>query len=149
MIQGPRCRTGSVTTIVVAVPAARLGTAMSCSRSVCPAFVNRRVFVCPAGTTRNGSQPSARRRAYGSWLTARTAGWLTTSSRPFWLAGVIVKGYGFGLLGNMIVGVVGSFVGEWLFGRLGFSGGLVGELVAATVGSVILLFVLRFIRRTA
>lgn len=68
-----------------------------------------------------------------------------------WLAGVIVKGYGFGLFGNMIVGVVGSFIGGWLFGRLGFaqSGGVVGALLAATAGSVILLFVLRFIRRTA
>lgn len=67
-----------------------------------------------------------------------------------WLAGVIVKGYGFGLFGNMIVGVVGSVIGGWLFGRLGFaeSGGVVGALLAATAGSVILLFVLRFIRRT-
>ncbi len=66
-----------------------------------------------------------------------------------WLAGVITKGYGFGLFGNMLVGVVGAFIGGWLFESLGFGGGLFGELAAATVGSVILLFVLRFIRRTA
>jgi uncharacterized membrane protein YeaQ/YmgE (transglycosylase-associated protein family) len=67
-----------------------------------------------------------------------------------WLAGVIVKGYGFGLLGNVVVGVIGSFIGGWIFGRLGFSSfGFVGELLAATVGAVVLLFVLRFIRRTA
>ena len=45
---------GSVTTIVVAVPAARLGTAMSCNGVVCPVFVSRTMFVCFAGTVRNG-----------------------------------------------------------------------------------------------
>ena len=68
-----------------------------------------------------------------------------------WLAGVIVKGYGFGLIGNMLIGVVGSFVGNWLFGRLGlFHGdGLLGEIIGATVGAVVLLLLIRLIRRTA
>ncbi len=66
-----------------------------------------------------------------------------------WLAGVIVKGYGFGLLGNIAVGVVGAFIGSWLFGRLGIfaGGGYVGMLIGATVGAVILLFLIRLIRR--
>jgi uncharacterized membrane protein YeaQ/YmgE (transglycosylase-associated protein family) len=38
-----------------------------------------------------------------------------------WLAGLIVKGYGFGLLGNIIVGIIGAFVGSWLLGKLGVS----------------------------
>jgi uncharacterized membrane protein YeaQ/YmgE (transglycosylase-associated protein family) len=68
-----------------------------------------------------------------------------------WLAGVIVKGYGFGLIGNLVVGVIGSFIGGWLFGVLGFAAGagLLGELIPAIAGAVLLLFILRFIRRTA
>ena len=67
-----------------------------------------------------------------------------------WLAGLIVKGYGFGLLGNMAIGVVGAFIGGWLFGHFGVfpGGGLIGALIGATVGAVILLLLLRLIRRT-
>jgi len=66
-----------------------------------------------------------------------------------WLAGLIVKGYGFGLLGNMVVGVIGSFIGGWLFPRLHLihGGGMLGTLVGATVGAVILLLLVRLIRR--
>ena len=66
-----------------------------------------------------------------------------------WLAGVIVKGYGFGLLGNMVVGVIGAFVGNWLFGHfhLIHGGGVVGEFIGATVGAVVLLLLIRLIRR--
>jgi uncharacterized membrane protein YeaQ/YmgE (transglycosylase-associated protein family) len=66
-----------------------------------------------------------------------------------WLAGVIVKGYGFGLLGNIAIGVIGSFIGGWLFGFFGVfhGGGFVGALIGATVGAVILLLLLRLIRR--
>ena len=68
-----------------------------------------------------------------------------------WLAGIIVKGYGYGLIGNIVVGVIGSFIGGWLFNHFNVihGQGIVGELIGATVGAVILLFILRFIRRTA
>jgi uncharacterized membrane protein YeaQ/YmgE (transglycosylase-associated protein family) len=68
-----------------------------------------------------------------------------------WLAGLIVKGYGFGLLGNMVVGIIGAFIGGWLFGHFNVihGQGIVGELVGATVGAVILLLIIRLIRRTA
>jgi uncharacterized membrane protein YeaQ/YmgE (transglycosylase-associated protein family) len=68
-----------------------------------------------------------------------------------WLAGLIVKGYGFGLLGNMVVGVIGAFIGGWLFGHFNVihGQGIIGELVGATVGAVILLLILRLVRRTA
>jgi uncharacterized membrane protein YeaQ/YmgE (transglycosylase-associated protein family) len=68
-----------------------------------------------------------------------------------WLAGLIVKGYGFGIFGNMIIGIVGAFIGEWLFGHFGIfpAGGIVGELIGAVVGAVILLLLLRLIRRGA
>ena len=66
-----------------------------------------------------------------------------------WLAGIVVKGYGFGLIGNIVVGVIGSFIGGWLFGHfhLFHGGGLVGDLIGATVGAIILLFCVRFVRR--
>ena len=65
-----------------------------------------------------------------------------------WLAGVLMKGGGFGLVGDIIVGVLGAVLGGWLFGVLGISvgGKWVGPLVTATVGAVVLLFVIRLIR---
>jgi uncharacterized membrane protein YeaQ/YmgE (transglycosylase-associated protein family) len=67
-----------------------------------------------------------------------------------WLAGLVVKGYGFGLVGNIVVGVVGAFIGQWLFPRLGFGGAdLVGVIISATLGAIILLVVIGVIRRIA
>ena len=66
-----------------------------------------------------------------------------------WLAGQFMKGSGFGLLGDIIVGVIGAFLGGWLFGKLGIwpGGGLLGSLIVAFVGAVILLFLVRLIKR--
>lgn len=66
-----------------------------------------------------------------------------------WLAGLIVKGYGFGLLGNIVVGIVGALVASFLFPAIGLSlgGGIVGSIIAATLGAVILLFLIRLIKR--
>ena len=66
-----------------------------------------------------------------------------------WLAGLLMKGGGFGLLGDIIVGIVGAVLGGWLFGALGISagGGLVGSLIVAFIGAVILLFLVRLIKR--
>jgi uncharacterized membrane protein YeaQ/YmgE (transglycosylase-associated protein family) len=65
-----------------------------------------------------------------------------------WLAGQVMKGGGFGIIGDMIVGVIGAFLGGWLFGLLGISaGGLIGSLITAFVGAVILIFLLRMIKR--
>jgi uncharacterized membrane protein YeaQ/YmgE (transglycosylase-associated protein family) len=64
------------------------------------------------------------------------------------LAGKIMKGSGFGLVGDLVVGVVGSFIGAWLFGVLGVSaGGILGLLVAAIVGALLLLFLVRLVKR--
>ena len=62
-----------------------------------------------------------------------------------WLAGLIMRGGGFGLLGDIVVGIVGSVAGGYLFGLAGVSvgGGLVGSIVTATVGAVVLLFLIR------
>ena len=66
-----------------------------------------------------------------------------------WLAGLIVKGYGYGLLGNIVVGIVGAFVAGLIFPRLGLSigSGIAGSIIHATVGAVILLFLIRLIKR--
>ena len=66
-----------------------------------------------------------------------------------WLAGTLVKGGGFGLVGDLIVGVVGAFLGGFLFSTLGVStgGGLIGSIIVATIGAVVLLFLIRLIKR--
>ena len=66
-----------------------------------------------------------------------------------WLAGMLVKGGGFGVIGDFVVGVVGAALGGWLFSTFGASvgGGLLGSIVVATVGAVVLLFVVRLIKR--
>ena len=65
-----------------------------------------------------------------------------------WLAGNIMKGRGFGLLGNMVVGIVGAFIGGFLFRAVGLASyGLVGSLITATVGAVVLLFLIGLIKK--
>ena len=66
-----------------------------------------------------------------------------------WLAGVLVKGGGFGLIGDLVVGVIGAFLGGFLFTSLGVSagGGLLGAIVVATIGAVVLLFLVRLLKR--
>jgi uncharacterized membrane protein YeaQ/YmgE (transglycosylase-associated protein family) len=66
-----------------------------------------------------------------------------------YLAGVIVTGYGFGVVGNIIVGIVGAFIASWLFPRLGFfvRADLLGQIISATIGAVVLLVIIGLIRR--
>ena len=67
-----------------------------------------------------------------------------------WLAGQIVRGTGFGLIGDIIVGIVGAFVGGWIFRQLGVSapfGGLAGTIFTAFIGAVVLLFLLHAVMR--
>lgn len=65
-----------------------------------------------------------------------------------WLAGNIMKGRGFGVLGNIVVGIVGSVLGGMLFGALGLTAfGFIGSLVTATVGAVVLLYLISLIKR--
>jgi uncharacterized membrane protein YeaQ/YmgE (transglycosylase-associated protein family) len=63
-----------------------------------------------------------------------------------WLAGLVMKGRGFGLLGDLLVGILGAILGGWLFGAY-FGGGLVGALLVAFLGAVILLFLVSLIKR--
>ena len=77
--------------------------------------------------------------------------WLAIGALSGWLAGQLVKGYGFGLVGNIVVGIVGSFIGGWLFSQFGAAGGggLVGSIVTSVVGGVVLLFLIGLIRKAA
>ena len=66
-----------------------------------------------------------------------------------WLAGKIMKGGGFGLVMNIVLGIIGSMVGGWIFNFLGLStdGGIIGSLVTALVGAVLILYVARLIKK--
>lgn len=68
-----------------------------------------------------------------------------------WLAGIIMRGGGFGIIGNIIVGIVGSFIGTWLFARvfkiaIGISP-IVDAIIYALIGAVILLFIIGLFKK--
>jgi len=65
-----------------------------------------------------------------------------------WLAGIIMSGSGYGLLGDIVIGIIGAFIGGFLFGLLGFAAvGLIGQIISATVGAVVLIFILRLVKK--
>jgi uncharacterized membrane protein YeaQ/YmgE (transglycosylase-associated protein family) len=65
-----------------------------------------------------------------------------------WLAGQVMKGGGFGPVGDLVVGVIGALLGGHLFGLFGITaGGLLGSLITATVGAIVLIALLRLIKR--
>jgi uncharacterized membrane protein YeaQ/YmgE (transglycosylase-associated protein family) len=65
-----------------------------------------------------------------------------------WLAGKVVRGTGFGIIGDIIVGILGAFIAGWLFPRLGFhlGVGLVEEILFSAIGAIVLLLIVRLIR---
>ena len=65
-----------------------------------------------------------------------------------WLAGQIVRGAGFGVLGDIVVGIIGAFIGDWLLPRLGvhLGVGIVAAIFDATIGAILLLLVVRLVR---
>ena len=76
--------------------------------------------------------------------------WLVIGAIAGWLAGQIMKGGGFGLVGDIVVGVIGAFIGGWLWGFLrlpAIGPWWLTAIIAATVGACILLFLLRLIKR--
>ena len=77
--------------------------------------------------------------------------WIIIGLIAGWLAGTLVKGGGFGLIGDIVVGIVGAFIGGWLAGVLDISigGGLIASIITATVGAIILIVILRLVRRAA
>jgi uncharacterized membrane protein YeaQ/YmgE (transglycosylase-associated protein family) len=75
--------------------------------------------------------------------------WLIIGALAGWLAGLIVKGFGFGLLGNIVVGIVGAVIAGFLFPRLGIpiGGGFVRDVISAALGAVVLLVIIGLVRR--
>ncbi|MGF6641089.1 putative membrane protein YeaQ/YmgE (transglycosylase-associated protein family) [Paraburkholderia sp. MM5496-R1] len=75
--------------------------------------------------------------------------WIIIGAIAGWLAGVLVRGGGFGLIVDIIVGIIGAFIGGWLAGVLHISlgGGWISSIVTALIGAVILLFIIRLVRR--
>ena len=66
-----------------------------------------------------------------------------------WLAGRVMEGGGFGLIGDLVVGLIGAFIGDWLLPRLGIhlGTGVVALIINAFIGGVVLLLILRLIGR--
>jgi uncharacterized membrane protein YeaQ/YmgE (transglycosylase-associated protein family) len=77
--------------------------------------------------------------------------WLVIGAIAGWLAGTFVKGGGFGLIGDIVVGIIGAFIGGWLAGVLHIhvGAGWISAIITAAVGAVLLLIVLRLVRRAA
>ena len=75
--------------------------------------------------------------------------WLVIGAVAGWLAGQIVKGYGFGLVGNIVVGIIGALIAGWLLPRIGLAlgGSIIADIINAVIGAVILLFVIGLFKR--
>ena len=66
-----------------------------------------------------------------------------------WLAGRIMKSGGFGLVGNIIVGIIGAVIGGYIFNFLRISaGGFIGSLITALIGAILLLFIIKLIKKS-
>lgn len=66
-----------------------------------------------------------------------------------WLAGVIRQGYGFGLWGNIVIGIIGAYLGSWLFDQIGvrIGSGTVSQIATSVIGALVLLFLIGLIRK--
>jgi len=75
--------------------------------------------------------------------------WIIVGLVAGWLAGVIMKGGGYGLIGDLILGLIGALVGGWLFSLILPSAeptGLIGSIIVATIGAVVLVAIVRLVR---
>jgi uncharacterized membrane protein YeaQ/YmgE (transglycosylase-associated protein family) len=75
--------------------------------------------------------------------------WIVVGLIAGWLAGKVMKGGGYGVIVDIILGILGGVVGGWIFGVLGIwrGGGIVGSLIVAFIGAVILVWVTRLIKK--
>jgi uncharacterized membrane protein YeaQ/YmgE (transglycosylase-associated protein family) len=75
-------------------------------------------------------------------------GWLIIGAIAGWLAGKIVEGYGFGLVGNLVIGILGACVGGYILPHLGIiPASTLGNLLAATLGAIVLLVIIGLLKR--
>jgi uncharacterized membrane protein YeaQ/YmgE (transglycosylase-associated protein family) len=74
--------------------------------------------------------------------------WIIIGALAGWLAGIVVKGGGFGLIGDIVVGIIGAFIGGWGAGALHIhiGTGWISEIITAAIGAALLLFILRAVR---
>jgi len=81
---------------------------------------------------------------FGISISSSLLGWIVIGLLAGWIAGEVSRGAGFGCLGNVAIGMVGSILGGWIFSKLGiFAGGFIYSLAAATVGAVVLVLIAR------
>jgi len=74
--------------------------------------------------------------------------WVVVGLIAGWLAGKVMKGGGYGVIVDIVLGILGGIVGGWLFGMIGIhAGGLIGGIVVAFVGAVILVWITRLIKK--
>lgn len=74
--------------------------------------------------------------------------WIISGVIAGWLAGLVVKGSGFGIIGDFIIGLIGGVLGGWLFGFLGVSAtSWIGQVLVAALGGVVLVVIIRAVRR--
>jgi len=75
--------------------------------------------------------------------------WIIIGAIAGWLAGKVVKGEGYGFIGDIIVGIIGAIIGGFLAGALGVAGGggMIASIVIATIGAIILVVILRMLKR--
>ena len=75
--------------------------------------------------------------------------WVVVGLIAGWLAGKVMKGGGYGILIDIVLGILGGVLGGWLFGILGISagGGLIGGIIVAFIGAVILVCITRLLKR--
>jgi uncharacterized membrane protein YeaQ/YmgE (transglycosylase-associated protein family) len=86
---------------------------------------------------------AARRRSVGF------IAWIVVGLIAGWLAGLVMKGRGYGVLVDIILGILGGIVGGWVFGLLGIwpGGGILGSIIVAFVGAVILVWITRLLKK--
>jgi uncharacterized membrane protein YeaQ/YmgE (transglycosylase-associated protein family) len=93
-----------------------------------------------------------------SWLAAQSGAkeigmgflaWIVVGLIAGWLAGQVMKGGGYGVLVDIILGILGGIVGGWVFGLLGIwpGGGMIGSIIVAFVGAVILVWISRLLKK--
>jgi uncharacterized membrane protein YeaQ/YmgE (transglycosylase-associated protein family) len=75
--------------------------------------------------------------------------WIVVGLIAGWLAGQVMKGGGYGMVADIILGLVGGLLGGWIFGKLGISAGsgMIGSIIVAFVGAVILVGITRLLKR--
>ena len=75
--------------------------------------------------------------------------WIVVGLIAGWLAGQLMKGGGYGMVADIILGLLGGVLGGWIFGKLGISvgGGMIGSIIVAFIGAVILVGITRLLKR--